>query len=620
LASKKIKQQREIENIAAMNFSAGCVIIKRHPLFGPLYHNAWIYHGDAASFSDDGFARVYQNGEIIYNSRKRVEPEVWVRVLAHCLLHLGFDHFAPEKFIGTGNLQNRQLSIYWNCACDLVVERFLSEIQVGARLSGALIFPPGITDERRLFSRFMENGIDPAYAGFGTAGHKTNDMIFSAASSYDSYRNRNSRSWTALFAKGLVQSVRDAVNTAAGVSEDHSGTGDGNNQTQAKRQREWFISSYPLLGAIASSFKVIEDIQLCHKMHIQIAAVSPSLQELYINPLARLSDMECRFVLAHEFLHAALRHDIRHEWRDAYLWNIACDFVINLWLTEMYIGERPPGTLYDMQFKGLSAETVYERIVTDLRHFRKLATLRGVDLGDIIPEESAYWKHGGGEDLDSFYRRCLSQGLSYYEEHRRGHLPAGLIEEIRALAQPPIPWDVELARWFDEHFVPLEKIRSYARPSRRQSSTPDIPRPAWLVSRLNLESRTFGVILDTSGSMERRLLAAALGAIASYAISRDVPAARVVFCDAEAYDQGYMKIEDIARSVKIKGRGGTVLQPGINLLHKAKDFPETTPLLIITDGGCEDRLILYGREHAYLLPEGNRLPFIPNGKVFRVRI
>ena len=28
-------------------------------------------------------------------------------------------------------------------------------------------------------------------------------------------------------------------------------------------------------------------------------------------------------------------------------------------------------------------------------------------------------------------------------------LPAGLIEEIRALAMPPIPWDVKLARWFD---------------------------------------------------------------------------------------------------------------------------------------------------------------------------
>lgn len=34
----------------------------------------------------------------------------------------------------------------------------------------------------------------------------------------------------------------------------------------------------------------------------------------------------------------------------------------------------------------------------------------------------------------------------------RGLLPAALIEEIRALDRPPIPGDVELARWFDEQF------------------------------------------------------------------------------------------------------------------------------------------------------------------------
>jgi hypothetical protein len=38
------------------------------------------------------------------------------------------------------------------------------------------------------------------------------------------------------------------------------------------------------------------------------------------------------------------------------------------------------------------------------------------------------------------------------------------------------------------------------------------------------------VVLDTSGSIDRMLLAKALGAIASYSLSRDVWAVRVVFC------------------------------------------------------------------------------------------
>jgi predicted metal-dependent peptidase len=134
-----------------------------------------------------------------------------------------------------------------------------------------------------------------------------------------------------------------------------------------------------------------------------------------------------------------------------------------------------------------------------------------------------------------------------------------------------------------------------------------------------LDKRTFGVVLDTSGSMDRALLGVGLGAIASYSVARDVPAVRVVFCDADAYDQGYLRPEDIAGTVKVKGRGGTILQPGIKILLEAEDFPDDAPILLITDGYCEDRLIFEGREHAYLIPEGGKLPFVPKGKVFRMR-
>ncbi|MDR2180819.1 MAG: VWA-like domain-containing protein, partial [Synergistaceae bacterium] len=148
-------------------------------------------------------------------------------------------------------------------------------------------------------------------------------------------------------------------------------------------------------------------------------------------------------------------------------------------------------------------------------------------------------------------------------------------------------------------------------------STPDIPRASWVEKEDSEYGRTFGVLLDTSGSMNRVLLAKALGAIASYSVSRDVPAARVVFCDADAYDQGYMRPEDIAETVKVKGRGGTVLQPGIDLLEKADNFPKEAPLLIITDGYC-DVLRIRSREHAYLIPAYAHLPFVPQGKVFRL--
>ena len=92
----------------------------------------------------------------------------------------------------------------------------------------------------------------------------------------------------------------------------------------------------------------------------------------------------------------------------------------------------------------------------------------------------------------------------------------------------------------------------------------------------------------------------------------------MVFCDAEAYDAGYMAPEDIAGTIEVKGRGGTVLQPGIDLLQEAEDFPKDGPILIITDGEIESKLHI-SREHAFLLPVKSRLPFKTKGKVFYMR-
>lgn len=600
MSSKRKKAAQEQNDIALQKFNAGYMLVKTHPLFSVLLQNASVVRNESRRFPEQGLAVVEKDGDIICNPKRRAEPGQWARAIAHCLLHLGMEHFKE---------MNRPIE--WNMACDCVVEKFLSDLKFGSPLYEEAL-PAGIHDEEKLYKRLCEAEEKSEYAGFGTAGEHASDMVI--ATEKPRYSYRKPPSWNKVFATGLAEAVRSAVNVASGyvdtIAEDAKDI-----KTKAYAAKQWFISSYPLLGAVAANFKLIEDPLVCQRMEITVAAISPALSEIYMNPAFHLDAEELRFVMAHEFLHAALRHDARQEWRDAYLWNVACDYVINQWLTEMGVGDRPDGLLYDEQFKGMNAEAIYDRIVTDIRTYRKLATLRGVGLGDILPGERSPC---ADTDLDAFYRRALAQGLSYHQEQERGYLPEGLIEEIRALSHPPIPWDVELARWFDEQFTPIEKTRSYARPSRRQASTPDIPRPSSVISRAALDGRTFGVILDTSGSMERGLLATALGAIASYSAARDVPAARVVFCDAEAYDAGYMKPEDIAGTVKVKGRGGTVLQPGINLLEKAEDFPGEAPILIITDGYC-DKVVLLGREHAFLVPQGAQLPFIPKGKVFRMR-
>ena len=399
-----------------------------------------------------------------------------------------------------------------------------------------------------------------------------------------------------------------AVGNAGGIT-----IPEGEEETPAKRAAAWFINHYPLLGGLAAGFKIVEDNLYCVRNEISIAAVNEAAGEIYVNPSAGLTDEELKFVLAHEYLHAGLGHYHRCQGREPYLWNVACDFVINGWLMEMHVGEFPArGELYDEELKGKSAEEIYDEIIREIRRFSKMNTFRGYGKGDMMGGSRG---HAGQTSLDDFYRSALQQGLEYHTEGGRGYIPAGLIEEIRALAMPPIPWNVELGKWFDLYFAPLAKQRTYARPSRRQGSTPDIPRPRYVMGELPEYSRTFGVVLDTSGSMRPKLLGYALGAIASYAAAKEVPYARVVFCDADAYDAGWLAPEDIAGRVEVQGRGGTILQPGVDLLMKAKDFPKDAPILIITDGYIEKNLSVR-REHAFLIPRGNHLPFRAKGKVF----
>jgi len=420
--------------------------------------------------------------------------------------------------------------------------------------------------------------------------------------------------WSDLLAAGLTSAVGAAVDVAGGVRK--TLTSNSGRKTRWRQALGWFMSSYPLLGALAAAFNLVEDAEVCELYGIRIAAISATAAELYVNPRYVAEDSEYRFIIAHELLHAGLRHDSRGAGRDPWLWNVACDFVINGWLAEMELGDIPDGALYDPSLRGKSAEDVYDQIAAGRRRTQKLATLRGQDACDILPGRlTGAHDAACGLDLDEFYRRCLGNGIEYHREQGRGLIPAGLVEEIRALTEPPVPWDVELARWFDDHFTPLERRRSYARASRRQSATPGIPRPGWHVPEESIQSRTFGVVLDTSGSMDRRLLGKALGAIASYAIARDVTAVRVVFCDAQAHDNGWMHPFDIAGRVRVRGRGGTVLQPGIDLLQDATDFPDDGPILVITDARM-DR-VLINREHGFLIPAGAMLPFPARGPVFR---
>jgi predicted metal-dependent peptidase len=595
------RKQRQPENDPnRLAISAAWRELVRHPLFAPMTDADWPRPEVKIEVIErpmTALSRVSADGRITVSRARRLEQQEWRWVFAHSLLHLGFDHLTPPDG------QDEADEAYHAAAC-LAVSRFQRAVKLGREPDPLPDVLPS-ADETDLAQRWRRQGV-PAE--------------LSAAPDLDltpiRFRAGHEPVWAERFALGLSAAAAAGVEVAGGARESVDGRAPVRQPWDLAMS--WFIGSYPLLGAVAAGFTLIADGPLARTWDISIAAVSAEAGEIYVNPWRSLTEDEWRFVLAHELLHVALRHADRGGARDPYLWNVACDFVINGWLVEMGVGLLPDGVLHDPAFAGASAEQVYDRIAGDLRRMRKLATLRGQGAGDMLGEPLPWaGRRDGGVDLDEYCRRALLTGYAYHQSSGRGLLPSGLVAEIRVLEQPPLPWDVRLARWFDEHVPMVEPVRSYARMSRRQAATPDIPRPGRHRPEEAVPRNTFGVVVDTSGSMSAELMGKALGSIASYATARDVPAARVVFCDAAAYDAGYLRVEEIAGRVRVRGRGGTVLQPAVDLLERAEDFPPSGPILIITDGECD--VLRIRRPHAFLMPRGARLPFTPRGAVFSLR-
>ena len=230
-------------DLARRNFEAGYAALREHPMFAPLAWHIRIerHAGNLCPLS--GWAVGTSTGVIHPHPTRQAEPEEWTYILAHCLLHLGLGH-----------LRSRERVRDWNAACDCVVTRFLADLKLGR--------PPenwrGLPDlpsqpEEKLYQRFGLEGILEEWRSLGTGAPERPDMVMEAREHLPWRRDID---WGADFGRGLVQAVTSAVNVAAG-DEPYLGA-PAKTRSAVQSAYRWFISSYPLLGALAASFRLID--------------------------------------------------------------------------------------------------------------------------------------------------------------------------------------------------------------------------------------------------------------------------------------------------------------------------------------------------------------------------
>ena len=212
---------------------------------------------------------------------------------------------------------------------------------------------------------------------------------------------------------------------------------------------------------------------------VPVAAVTPRGVILY-NPKAidKLSVEEIVFLLCHEVMHVALSHAMRRGDRDHFIFNIACDAVINETLIELGIGQflnngvRMPGAqnrlaedIYDEIFK----KTKFITIDLDLI-FSGDKTAPGFKGDTISGARRAY-----GEALDESETReianrvklAVAEGITKEKMSGMGNRRGAFLEKLETwVLTEKLPWYQLLGRFMNKF---VSQNESWRRPNKRFS-------------------------------------------------------------------------------------------------------------------------------------------------------
>lgn len=320
-------------------------------------------------------------------------------------------------------------------------------------------------------------------------------------------------------------------------------------------------------------------------------------ESIHISPAfwETLDPEEQKFLLAHELAHCFLKHHLRKGKRKHVLWNIACDYVVNLLLKEAGFS-LPVGCLYDERFKDMTAEAVYailEKESTNGGSGGEGDDEWNIEPGDGDGEGSETgqgsgngkrwsWKFGEvkeytGKDPQKNEQEWNARIQQAVQASRScGQGSAMLDRFAEATKRSRVPWKEVCQRFVQ---VRAKNDFDWRMPNRRYVAS-DVYAPC-------IRSYEIGKILfigDSSGSIgtEEINIAASEIQAAAHAVRAEF---WIMWVDDRV--QGVPEQIDTTKyplDLKPKGFGGTDFKPGFKWVDKENFDPVC--LIYITDGYC----------------------------------
>ena len=343
-----------------------------------------------------------------------------------------------------------------------------------------------------------------------------------------------------------------------------------------KQARVWLSARVPFLGYMTTRLRP----RLAEPQDgVQTAAVAPD-GTLILNAefVAKLTDPQLRFVLAHEVMHPALMFFERLQTRDLQRFNVAHDYAINALLKEFSdkLGsemEMPAGGLYSQELENMTAEEIYNKLPKPSKAEEMWMDCRA-DLAETGEgEAAAQGDQAAQRSLQKMWQTSLEAARQIHEHQLgRGSMPAGLLALLDEIKDPKVTWQTVLSAWLGENGCKADS--TYMRPSRRSEAAGEtLPG----ILRTGLPDVT--IVWDTSGSMNG-LAGEILSEVDSITSELGLTV-RLMICDAALHAdvEGLDKAEDFLPH--IRGGGGSDFNPAFD---KLQGEGNTSVVLAFTDG------------------------------------
>ena len=288
-------------------------------------------------------------------------------------------------------------------------------------------------------------------------------------------------------------------------------------------------------------------------------------------------------LLLHEVLHAALLHVLRRGVRDKEVWNIAADIVVNGIIYQQGYFDLPSGGIRDEKLEHLSVEEIYELLQQQCSHsLSNPDLLKGMGEGmegsaeDIDGNNSSQLQQldslsaAKKAELESHWRNAMQQATVIARTTSQGTLPAGMARELGALDTAQLDWRSYLWRYL------VKTPTDYTEFDRRF-----IGRGLYLET-LQGESVKVYVAVDTSGSIDDRLLKMFLSEVRGILNSYPHLECELYYADADVY--GAYELNPDSTIPEPQGGGGTSFVPFFHKINNSWDGMTTAVCVYLTDG------------------------------------